>query len=267
MSLPDDHSARYGWRFWMLLPAHARLLAPYGSPPGVMIGSHVVDAQCPHGNSPPSTKCRCGIHYLPSLAALDSYFGDFIAQFRFDHPYSVDDEIFFRRGGVSACYLSGLIHDDQAARGPGELSIAITFGWASGEIATDYEEEFMPGVLRGSRYHMLSMMVPTSDVALRQRLKEHYRVPILAGIGRPLLTAVEEAIRSEDVRPDPELISRPPIADDDLTRRWNIRLRSAPAGPAPIHKSDLPEHAKEMMLALGRDLREQLPPLPAELLQ
>lgn len=70
MSLLETHPERFGWRYWIVASRElhgfdepARLISP-------MLGRRFYgprfDAHCRYGcNQPPSTDCKCGVHYVP----------------------------------------------------------------------------------------------------------------------------------------------------------------------------------------------------------
>lgn len=129
-TLSAEHPSRFGWRFWILLPQHARLLTPHGYPNGAMSPHALAEADCTHGNTPPAPDCPCGIYYMPEWVMFRAFCGDILNR---TEPASVDPERWLDLG-LSIPFLAALqgVFDDEPP-GPGSLAVsfALTFGAAS----------------------------------------------------------------------------------------------------------------------------------------
>lgn len=154
MSLRASYPARFGWRYWLL--ESDRLAAPYW---GTILGrSRFIDAECQHGNLPPSPECACGVHYVPDV---DRFWGGLETNPPVCYPVSY---------GVAAAPVV----DD--------LYAAV---WHPSV-----------GVVRAPRYRVLALAVPEKyvSVAERERLREFYRVAVVPEISARVLRGIAAAV-------------------------------------------------------------------------
>ncbi|MCG7597832.1 hypothetical protein [Mycobacterium sp. PSTR-4-N] len=243
-TLPPDHPHRFGWRFWIMLPEHARLLTPHGHPGGAMSTHSLAEATCTHGNTPPAQDCPCGIYYMPNLSMFRAFCGSILNR---TEPARLDPDRWLDLG-LSIPFLAALqgTFDDEPP-GPLEVSYALTFGAAVGDVALGYHHHYEPGTLRAHRYRTLAIVVPLANAELHSRLKAQYRCPVLADVNT--CDAIEHAITADPtVRADLDALADETASPPDaLATRWNARLVEKALTPLNVPPALLPEHVRGML--------------------
>lgn len=221
MTLLDTHPERFGWRYWTVLAGPeqpARLMSPWLA--RVFNGPRI-DAECPHGNQPPSPDCWCGLHYVPY--AHSPVFFPWIEQ------------VHHRPGNWSKS--------------------AVTLGVALGDIKDDADDRGSSyRAKRAQGYLILAIFIHEDDEQHADDLRRRHGTPVLVGVSERKCRAMRPVDDDGQypVRPSwfTKLQRQPAWPMDGPGQRFNETMAmvddNTPSGMG--HFAGLPAHIQELLL-------------------